>query len=303
MKVKNIALIEEVELTLNPHLNIFSGETGAGKSMLIDSIQFAIGNRSSKQMIRKGEDMASVSLCFEDELGLGLTFLEEHAIPYEGNEIILERVIYQSGRTLYKINGSICTRQIVKSLSEILIDVHGQHEPQSLLDISSHIRLLDSFGEKSFLAQKENYEVLYKKWQEVKNAIAKIGDDDRKKLQLRDMLTFQIQEIADAKLKVGEEEGLKEQYEVLSHAEKIMMQCQKSYDFLDGEREASVALMLGKAIHALQDISEITSEIKALYGQFLSIQAELQDATYQIRRYVDEVEYSPELLLETKIWK
>lgn len=300
MKVKNIALIEEVELTLNPHLNIFSGETGAGKSMLIDSIQFAIGNRSSKQMIRKGEDMASVSLCFEDELGLGLTFLEEHAIPYEGNEIILERVIYQSGRTLYKINGSICTRQIVKSLSEILIDVHGQHEPQSLLDISSHIRLLDSFGEKSFLAQKENYEVLYKKWQEVKNAIAKIGDDDRKKLQLRDMLTFQIQEIADAKLKVGEEEGLKEQYEVLSHAEKIMMQCQKSYDFLDGEREASVALMLGKAIHALQDISEITSEIKALYGQFLSIQAELQDATYQIRRYVDEVEYSPELLLEVQ---
>ncbi len=300
MKVKNIALIEEVELTLNPHLNIFSGETGAGKSMLIDSIQFAIGNRSSKQMIRKGEDMASVSLCFEDELGLGLTFLEEHAIPYEGNEIILERVIYQSGRTLYKINGSICTRQIVKSLSEILIDVHGQHEPQSLLDISSHIRLLDSFGEKSFLAQKENYEVLYKKWQEVKNAIAKIGDDDRKKLQLRDMLTFQIQEIADAKLKVGEEEDLKEQYEVLSHAEKIMMQCQKSYDFLDGEREASAALMLGKAIHALQDISEITSEIKALYGQFLSIQAELQDATYQIRRYVDEVEYSPELLLEVQ---
>lgn len=300
MKVKNIALIEEVELSLNPHLNIFSGETGAGKSMLIDSIQFAIGNRSSKQMIRKGEEMASVSLCFEDELGLGLTFLEEHAIPYEGKEIILERVIYQSGRTLYKINGSICTRQIVKSLSEILIDVHGQHEPQSLLDISSHIRLLDSFGEKSFLDQKESYEVLYKKWQEVKSAIAKIGDDDRKKLQLKDMLTFQIQEIADAKLKVGEEEDLKEQYEVLSHAEKIMMQCQKSYDFLDGEREASAALMLGKAIHALQDISEITSEIKALYSQFLSIQAELQDATYQIRRYVDEVEYSPELLLEVQ---
>ena len=300
MKVKNIALIEEVELSLNPHLNIFSGETGAGKSMLIDSIQFAIGNRSSKQMIRKGEEMASVSLCFEDELGLGLTFLEEHAIPYEGKEIILERVIYQSGRTLYKINGSICTRQIVKSLSEILIDVHGQHEPQSLLDISSHIRLLDSFGEKSFLDQKESYEMLYKKWQEVKSAIAKIGDDDRKKLQLKDMLTFQIQEIADAKLKVGEEEDLKEQYEVLSHAEKIMMQCQKSYDFLDGEREASAALMLGKAIHALQDISEITSEIKALYSQFLSIQAELQDATYQIRRYVDEVEYSPELLLEVQ---
>ena len=298
MKVKNVALIEEVELSLSPNLNIFSGETGAGKSMLIDSIQFAIGNRSSKQMIRKGEDMASVTLCFEDELGLGLSYLKDNEIPYEEKEIILERVIYQSGRTIYKINGVISTRQMVKSLSEILIDVHGQHEPQSLLDISSHIRLLDSFGGKDFLEKKEAYSALYEKWQEVRSALAKIGDNDRKKLQLRDMLTYQIQEITSAKLKVGEEEALKEQYEVLSHAEKIMMQCQKSYDFLDGETEVSATLMLGKAIHALQDISEITSEIKALYSQFLSIQAELQDATYQIRRFVDEVEYSPELLLE-----
>lgn len=298
MKVKNVALIEEVELSLSPNLNIFSGETGAGKSMLIDSIQFAIGNRSSKQMIRKGEDMASVTLCFEDELGLGLSYLESNEIPYEEREIILERIIYQSGRTIYKINGVISTRQMVKSLSEILIDVHGQHEPQSLLDISSHIRLLDSFGGKGFLEKKEAYSSLYEQWQEVRCALAKIGDNDRKKLQLRDMLTYQIQEIASAKLKVGEEEALKEQYEVLSHAEKIMMQCQKSYDFLDGETEVSATLMLGKAIHALQDISEITSEIKALYSQFLSIQAELQDATYQIRRFVDDVEYSPELLLE-----
>ena len=298
MRVKNVALIEEVELSLSPNLNIFSGETGAGKSMLIDSIQFAIGNRSSKQMIRKGEDMASVTLCFEDELGLGLRYLETNEIPYEDKEIILERVIYQSGRTTYKINGVISTRQMVKSLSEILIDVHGQHEPQSLLDISSHIRLLDSFGGKDFLEKQEAYSLLYEKWQGVKQALAKIGDNDRKKLQLRDMLTYQIQEISSAKLKVGEEEALKEQYEVLSHAEKIMMQCQKSYDYLDGESEVSAALMLGKAIHALQDISEITSEIKALYNQFLSIQAELQDATYQIRRFVDDVEYSPELLLE-----
>lgn len=298
MKVKNIALIEEVELELGPNLNIFSGETGAGKSMLIDSIQFAIGNRSSKQMIRKGEEMASVTLCFEDTLGLGVAFLQANELPCENQEIILERVIYQSGRTLYKINGVISTRQVVKSLSEILIDVHGQHEPQSLLDISSHIRLLDSFGEKSFLEEKEKYMALFERCQQVKAALNKIGDNDRKKLQLKDMLTFQIQEITEAKLKIGEEEDLKEQYDILSHAEKIIMQCQKSYDFLDGDGEVSAALMLGKAIHALQDISGITDEIGALYKQFLSIQAELQDATCQIRRYVEDVEYSPELLQE-----
>ena len=298
MKVKNVALIEEVELTLSPKLNIFSGETGAGKSMLIDSIQFAIGNRSSKQMIRKGEEMASVALCFIDYIGIGLEFLKEHEIPFEENEIILERTIYQTGRTVYKINGAITTRQIVKSLSELLIDVHGQHEPQALLDISSHIRLLDSFGEKSFQEEKETYKKLYERWQEVKASLNKIGDNDRKKLQLKDMLSFQIQEIKSAKLKKDEEEALKEQYDILSHAEKIIMQCQKAYEFLDGESEVSSSIMLGKAIHALQDISNITSEINSLYEQLLSIQAELQDATYQIRRFVDDVEYSPELLLE-----
>ncbi|MBQ1275084.1 MAG: DNA repair protein RecN [Cellulosilyticum sp.] len=298
MKVKNVALIEEVELTLSPKLNIFSGETGAGKSMLIDSIQFAIGNRSSKQMIRKGEEMASVALCFIDYIGIGLEFLKEHEIPFEENEIILERTIYQTGRTVYKINGAITTRQIVKSLSELLIDVHGQHEPQALLDISSHIRLLDSFGEKSFQEEKETYKKLYERWQEVKASLNKIGDNDRKKLQLKDMLSLQIQEIKSAKLKKDEEEALKEQYDILSHAEKIIMQCQKAYEFLDGESEVSSSIMLGKAIHALQDISNITSEINSLYEQLLSIQAELQDATYQIRRFVDDVEYSPELLLE-----
>lgn len=300
IKATNIALIEEVELNLDPKLNIFTGETGAGKSMLIDSIQFAIGNRSSKQIIRKGEDMASVTLCFEDQIGMGIEYLKQHEISVEANEIILERVIYQSGRTIYKVNGSVATRQMVKELSSLLIDVHGQHEPQSLLDIASHIRLLDNFGEKDFSQKKEAYRRCYERWQSIKADIQKIGDNDRKKLQLKDMLSFQINEIGSAKLKKDEEENLKEQYDILSHAEKIMMQCQKSYDFLDGETETSATLLLGQAIHALQDISDITTEIKTLYDQFLSIQAELQDATYQMRRFADQVEYSPELLLETQ---
>lgn len=94
--------------------------------------------------------MASVTLCFEDQIGMGIEYLKQHEISVEANEIILERVIYQSGRTIYKVNGSVATRQMVKELSSLLIDVHGQHEPQSLLDIASHIRLLDSFGEKDF---------------------------------------------------------------------------------------------------------------------------------------------------------
>lgn len=298
LKANNIALIEEVQLSLNPKLNIFSGETGAGKSMLIDSIQFAIGNRTSKQIIRKGQDYASVALLFHDEIGLGIDYLKAIDIECDDQKIMIERGIYQSGRTIYKINGVATTRQIVKEVSALLIDVHGQHEPQSLLDISTHITMLDSFGEKSFIQKKEAYKRCYEKWQLAKRNLEKIGDNDRKRLQLRDMLSFQIDEIAAAKLKPHEEENLKEQYEVLSHAERIMRQCQKTYDFLDGDSEVSATLLLGKAIHALQDISNITMEIQGLYNQFLSIQAELQDATYEIRAYTEKVDYSPETLLE-----
>ena len=301
IKATNIALIEEAELNLHRGLNIFTGETGAGKSMLIDSIQFAIGNRTSKQIIRKGQDMASVTLCFDDKEGEALNYLIESGIMISDNSITIERVIFKSGRTTYKVNGSVVTRQFIKEIASKLIDVHGQHEPQSLLDISSHIHLLDSFGEEKFEAMKEKYVHKYNKWQEINRAIDKIGDDDRKKLQLKDMLTFQIKEIKDANLKDDSEEvDLKEQYEMLSHAEKIMIQSKKAYELIDGDGDASVSLWLGQAIQALQDISDITSESRNIYDQFLSIQAELQDVTYQMRRFSDSVEYSPELLMEVQ---
>ncbi|MDF2877792.1 MAG: recN [Clostridia bacterium] len=298
LRARNIALIETVELQLGSNLNIFSGETGAGKSMLIDSIQFAIGNRTSKHIIRKGQDFAAVELIFHDKVGLGLKYLTSYHIAYKEKEIIIERVLYQSGRTLYKINNSSATRQMVKELSALLIDVHGQHEPQSLLEVSKHIKMLDSFGGEAFTAKKEAYKKLFEKWQSAKEHLEKIGDNDRKRLQLKDMLTFQIQEIASAKLKPNEEKELKDEFEVLSHAEKIMLQYEKAYEYLDGGSEFSAALLLGKAVQAVQDISTITAEIQALYEQLVSIEANLQDVTYQIRAFKDTIDYSPEVLVE-----
>ena len=148
--VRNMGLIDEVTLELDPRLNIFSGETGAGKSMLIDSIQFAIGNRTSKQMIRKGQQCAYVQLTFLDDKGIGITYIEENGFPYEDSNIVMKRTLYQSGRTVYKVNGVTCTRQVARDLAALLIDVHGQHEPQSLLDVTRHIHMLDSFCGETF---------------------------------------------------------------------------------------------------------------------------------------------------------
>lgn len=303
LHVKNIALIDEVALTLHDHLNIFTGETGAGKSMLIESIQFAIGNRTSKQIIRRGQECAYVKLAFQDTKGMGRDYIEENGFPYdEKSKIEIERTLYLSGRTVYKINGVTCTRQMVKELAALMIDVHGQHEPQSLLDVTKHIYMLDSFGNDVFLNLKKQYKEAYEKWLSIKEELAQIGTDDRKRLQLRDMLTFQAQEIGEANLKVDEEELLKEQYEVLSHAEKIMVQCQRAYDFLEQNsgQEIGAAVLIGKASKSLQDISEISNELKALHEQVLSIEAQLQDVSYEMRRYTDGIEYSPEALIEVQ---
>lgn len=301
LHVRNIALIDEVTLNLHTNLNIFSGETGAGKSMLIDSIQFAIGNRTTKQIIRRGQQCAYVKLTFRDGEGTGIEYIEENGFPYEDNIIEIERTLYTSGRTVYKINGITSTRQTVRELAALLIDVHGQHEPQSLLDVGTHIQMLDSFGNSEFLNQKQIYRQAYNRWYTVKSELEKIDIDDRKKLQLKDMLEFQINEIASCNLKPVEEEDLKNQYEVLSHAEKILMQCQRAYDLLENHgSDMGATSLIGKASQSLQDISSISPELDSLYEQLLSIEAQLQDTSYQIRRYVDTVEYSPELLIEVQ---
>lgn len=302
LHVRNMGLIDEVTLPLHHHLNIFSGETGAGKSMLIDSIQFAIGNRTSKQMIRKGQQCAYVRLTFDDTKGIGIRYIEENGFPYEAHQIEMERTLYHSGRTVYKINGVTCTRQMVKDLASLLIDVHGQHEPQSLLDVTKHIKMLDSFGDEAFRELKITYRTLYEDYLKAKSDLAKMNTDDRKKLQLQDMLEFQINEIESCHLKSSEEEDLKSQYEVLAHAEKILMHCQKAYDHLDrGEGSGGGANELtGKATRLLQDVSHISPELTSLHTQLLAVEAELQDITYQMRRYADNIEYSPELLIEVQ---
>lgn len=298
IKIKNIALIEEVEIDLDKGLNIFSGETGAGKSMLIDAIEFAIGHRSAKQMIRKGEDAATVILYFKDSVGEAIKFLKEHKIPQENDIIELERYVTLAGRTVYKLNHTVTTRQIVRQLAAYLIDVHGQHEPQSLLDVSTHIKLLDSFGGEAFIKEKEKYKMLYERWQQVKKTLETIEKKDRTYLQLKDLYTFQVEEIHEAQLKEGEEEELKQQYDMLSHAEKIMSQCQVASYFLDGENEMGTLTTLGKAIQALSEVSTITDQLTEVYEQFLSVQSELQEATYQMREIIDTIDYSPQLLTD-----
>ncbi|OON95442.1 MAG: DNA repair protein RecN [Epulopiscium sp. Nele67-Bin005] len=300
LHVKNIALIQEVKLELHNNLNLFTGETGAGKSMLIDSIQFAIGNRTSKNIIRKGEQSAYVCLTFKNINENVISFLQDNNIIYENAEISIERTLFITGRTVFKINGVGATRQSVKEVSSLLIDIHGQHEPQSLLEASKHCALLDSFGTQKFLELKNEYQQIYKQWYSVKQQLENNDIDDRKRLQLKDMLSFQINEIESCDLKPNEEDELKSQYEVLAHAEKILIQCQKAYNCIDGNEEAGVTTLVGRASQNIQDVSHISSELLELYNQLTSIEAMLQDVSYDLRRYVDNIEYSPEKLTEVQ---
>ena len=159
--------------------------------------------------------------------------------------------------------------------------------------------MLDSFGDEKFLHLKEAYKTHYERLMNLKNELSKISTDDRKKLQLQDMLEFQINEIAACKLKPHEEEELKSQYEILSHAEKILMQCQKAYDALEADGHHAGAIeLVGKATQHIQDVSHINEELGSLHARLLAVEADLQDITYQVRRFADQIEYSPELLQE-----
>ncbi|OOB77804.1 MAG: DNA repair protein RecN [Epulopiscium sp. Nuni2H_MBin003] len=295
--VRNIALIDEVCLTLDNRLNIFSGETGAGKSMLIDSIQFAIGNRIKKQIIRKGENSAYVKLKFEDLHKVALSFLEDVGIPYSQNEIIIERTLYISGKTVYKINGVISNRSTITKVASILIDVHGQHEPQSLLVVSNHIDMLDSFGDAKFISLKNHYDKTYFRWQKLKNKLSETDGDNRKKLQLKDMLSFQINEITMANLKLNEEDELTAQLSTLSQADKIMTALQKTYSLLNGTDDFGALSCVGSSAKSLQDISDINPELQTFYNTLIEIESNLQEVTYNIQNYADNIEYSPRALL------
>ncbi|CDH91303.1 DNA repair protein [Clostridium botulinum B str. Eklund 17B (NRP)] len=283
-------------MNFNEGFNILSGETGAGKSILIDAIDYVLGGKFSKSLIRTGEDKTYVEAIFTIENSLLKNVLIELDIESDDDMLIVSRETHQSGRSLIKVNGKTFLASQLKKIRERLLDIHGQHQNQTLLQRNSHILYLDEFIGKEILNHLEEFTSLKDSLLQIENKIQQIcGNDDRDKLL--DYLKFQIEDIEKGKLKEKEEENLKEEFNLLSNAEKISTSLNLSYALLNGvDGENSVINSISKVIQELSNIENNFEKAKKNRQLIEEAFYTIEEVSRDIRNIAEEVVYDDNAL-------
>lgn len=280
LHIKNIGIIDDLIVNLNNGLNILTGETGAGKTLIIDSLQIATGGRFSKEMIRKGEEFSFVELSI---------YLPNNENSIEGN-IIISREIHLNGRNSCKINGRLVTVNELKNFMKDLIDIHGQMDNQSLLDQSMHIKYLDNFIGNKIYPLKKEYQKYYSEYHEVKRELkANFGDDKEKQRKL-DLLRYQINEIETASLKMGEDVEVEKIREQMINSEKI----QDNLNEVDSEIGEVTIDSISSAIRALEKIESIDSKYSETLNTLKSVYYDLQELSRDVKAFREESVFDEE---------
>ncbi|NLP46612.1 MAG: DNA repair protein RecN [Epulopiscium sp.] len=297
--IKNIALIDEIHLDLHESFNILTGETGAGKSILIDSINLALGGRVNRELIRNKEEEAVVELLFQIHNETTLKILEKFGLSTDEEQCLLvSRTIQKTGRSLSRINGRLVTLSMLKEITAHLIDVHGQHEHQSLLNTSMHIELLDQFCPKELKELKQQLSILYQKYSQFKHQLNRFSFNEQEKIRQLDLLEFQLNEINQANLREEEEEKLLVKRKIYSNAQKISTGLYQVYQLLQGENQQtkSVIEQLGEVISILGELSTIDPSLNSLYQNIETIHIQLQEYNRDLSTYLVEIENDPHIL-------
>lgn len=283
LNINNFALIESLSIDFQQGFNVLSGETGAGKSILIDAINFVLGGKFNKNLIRTGEDKTVVEAVFSIENIKTKQVLSELEIPYE-DLVILSRESFQSGKTVAKVNGKTLLLAKIKTISETLLDIHGQHENQNLLDNNNHIRYIDSFGESKLKKSLEEYKEKYEKLSEIDNKINELQGNEGEKEKNIDFLKYQIEEINNINPKLGEDSELEEKFSLLSNAERIEKSLGISYKLLKDSDEGTTSVIdsLNYVIRELRGIQKHKDDIK-------NITDALENTYYLIEQNIDEI--------------
>ncbi|MDP4092044.1 MAG: DNA repair protein RecN [Bacillota bacterium] len=299
LEIHNVALIDCVNIEFGEGLNIMTGETGAGKSIIIDSINAILGVRVSKDIIRTGREKASVEAVFQldrDKLSMILEPLGME--PDEDGTLILSREFTITGKNTCRINGKLATVSMLKEVSQHIIDMHGQYDNQSLLRTSSHIELLDSFGGSRLISARKEYNSLLAKYRELKTKLIELSGNSQDRERKIDILKFQIDEIKKASLKPGEEEELNKQRVLNSSAEKIIDALSNTYEILfsGNNIKNSANDNINQALKELNGIARLDEKYGSLSGKLEEIMYQLGDIIEEVRNERDEVEYDPALL-------
>lgn len=281
LHIKNIGIINDLSINLNEGLNVLTGETGAGKTLIIDSLGIISGERFSKEMIRHGETHSYVEACL---------YLPNNENTADGN-VIVSREIYANGRNLCKINGRMVTVNELKEFMQHVVDIHGQHDNQYLLNAASHIEYLDNFANKEIKAYKEQYHQLYEEYLRIKGELKANYGDDKEKQRKLDLLKYQSNEIEKANLTVGEDEELEKKREVILNSEKI----NESLNIADLEMSENTMDAMTTAIRALEKIESFdetyAKQLNALKSAYYDVQEMARDISgLREEVYFDEEE-------------
>ena len=298
LHVKNLALIDECEVEFSDGLNILSGETGAGKSIIIGSINLALGEKVQKEMLRDNEKPAFVELIFSVEDPKIIEALRELDVEVEDGCVILSRKITQS-RAVGRVNGEAVSVSRMKEIASYLIDIHGQHEHQSLLSKKKHLDILDEYAKQPLGDKKQQLSVTYKAYRALKDEYEKSNIDNEERSRELSFLEYEVKEIEEASLVSGEDEELEAQFRKFSNGKKIMEGVNAAYSATGGEME-SASELIGRAVRELSLVSGYDEDVEALESQLSEIDSLLSDFNHEISGYISQAEFDEETFYETQ---
>ncbi|MEG0331271.1 MAG: DNA repair protein RecN [Clostridium sp.] len=292
LHIKNFALIDEACISFHRGLNMFTGETGAGKSILIDSINFILGDKQNKDIIRVGEESAFVEGIFSVNNKNINNLFEENGIDCEDN-IIISREINKSGKSISRINGKAVTVSLLKSIGKHLIDIHGQHEHQSLLNEGSNIHILDLFCGEDLYSIKQEYKDLYKKYISINERIDSLSTNEKERLRMIDLLSFQDEEIREADLRPNEDEELKKERDILANSQKIHSSLTNIYSKLYMAQIGDSALdALSSSLKGISAIEEYDTNLASMREAIEGVYYQLESICEDIRGYKIGIDYN-----------
>ena len=293
--IKNIAVIREADIEFGPGFNVFTGETGAGKTMLISAINGVLGARLSRDIIRSGEDSAAISALFTGISDAAAQRIEELGYDAADREVLISREI--GAKNSGKINGRPATMQILREIASELIDVHGQKDNHRLLDPQYHIEYIDDFGELAEL--RESYRSVYRQMQEIRKKLRAMQQSDREKEQRIALLQYQVNEIETANLQPGEDEELSQRRDTIRNAERILKLTAEAKGLLDGGEDSDgAANMLTQLAEVLGKLSRFVPELSDAAAQVTEVSYTIHDVSGEISRYLDHLDFDPHSLDE-----
>lgn len=303
LDIKNFAIIDDLKLSLRPGLAVFTGETGAGKSIIVDALEMLLGGRADATVVRSGADMALIEGVFrlDERIRAPIeSILAREALEGESDHVVLGREVRLEGRNVCRVNGRVVNLSLLRELGEYLVDVHGQSEHLSLLQVRHHLALLDRYAACEDLL--DTYGVLYRTLRGVRRELEELRRGEREAAQRADSLTFQINEIEAASLQQGEEQSLLEERTRLANAEKLASLSEQAVAALEEglEGDFSVSYLMGQAVESIDDLAAVDSSLTATREEGQALLEQVGDLARRLRLYRETVEFNPKRLDEVE---